>query len=170
MVGFAEAQRTKAPVPQARVMVGAGQGSTVKHHGFVDFVAQNHRMFRNARCELGPVLVGPDHSRRIVRGVHYDHFGARGHRGGKCIPMDADPLCGNFERNRYGCRTRHYHRGMVGIVGGLEQNDFVSWAAQCLNGRKDTHGGPGDHRDFMLGVVGRSVSPQLVGRNRFAQP
>ena len=170
MVCFSEAQRTKAPVPQARVMVGAGQGSTVKHHGFVDFVAQNNNTFRNASCELRPVLVGPDHSRWIVRGVHHDHFSAHGHRGGKRIPIDNDTLCGNFERNRYGYRTRHYHRGMVGIVGGLEQNDFVSRSTQGLDGRKDPHGRPGNHRDFMLGVVVRSVSPQLVGRNRFTQP
>ena len=170
MVGFSEAQRTQTSVPQARVVVGTGQRSAVEHHGFVDFVAQNHHMFRNARCELCPVLVGPHHARWIVRGVHHNHCGARGHSGGQGIPIDAGTLWGNFKRNRYGYRTRHHHRGMVGIVGGFEQNDFVSRSAQSLDGRKDPHGRPRNHSDFMLGVVGRSVSPQLVGRDRFAQP
>ena len=140
----------------------------IKHHVFIDFVADQVHIGGCQQVLQGQhVGVAPHGAAGVVRAVDQHRPGARtqGCRdAGKIGPEGT-----GRKRDPYHFPTREFNARHIGVVAGLQNNDFIARMHQGQERGQDGLGRTGGDGDLADRVVVALIQCGYFARNRFTQ-
>ena len=171
VVGFAEAaddERARRQAGKAHRAVVHGAQGGVKHHVFIDLVADEQHV---GGCQQGLQSqhfgFGPDGGAGVVRRVDDDGAGFGAERGGDLVEVRAE---GTWrERYAHDGAAGQLDVGHIAVVAGLEHDDLVARMHDAQNDGDDGLRSAGGDGDLGGRVVAAAVQGLNFGGDGFAQ-
>ena len=168
MVGFAKARNDECAFGQAWVTGGAAVPVAIKHHVFIDFVAdQVHIAWGQQGLQSQHVGVAPHGATGVVWAVDQQRPGAG--TQGCCDTGKIRPEGAGRQRNPHHGAAREFYARHIGVVAGLQNNDFIARMHQGQERGQDGLGRTGRDGDLADRVVVASVQGGNFARNGFTQ-
>ena len=161
-----EGTRRQAGKAHGAVVHGAQGG--VKHHVFVDLVAdEQHVGGRQQGLQAQHFGFGPHSGAGVVRRVDDDGAGLGAERGGDLVEVGAEGAGG--ERHAHDGAAGQLDVGHVAVVAGFKHDDFVARMHDAQNDGDDGLRRTGGDGDLGGRVVAAAVKGLNFGGDGFAQ-
>ena len=168
VIGLAERADHEGARVQLLVGQHAGMAGAVEDQVLVDLVADHMDIAAaDQRGQLVQVVTAEQRATGVVRRVDEDQAGTRGDGIGQALPVHGEVR----QRQRYvhAAATGQFHRGLVAVVAGIEDDGLVTRMDQRLHGTEDRLGGAGGDGDFAVGIALHAVAASDLGRHLLAQ-
>ncbi|MCY1366049.1 hypothetical protein D9M69_529260 [compost metagenome] len=102
-----------------------------------------------------------------MRAVEDDHAGTRTERVTHALPVDGEAR--QRQRHVHATATGQFHRRLVAVVAGIEDDHLVAGTHHGLDGTEDGFGGTGGDGHLGIGADWAAVEGRDLGRHLLAQ-
>ncbi|MNE10157.1 hypothetical protein D3C80_1028580 [compost metagenome] len=168
VVGLAERADHEGALVQLLVGQHAGVLYAVEHQVLVDLVAdQVDLALADQGGQLGQLRRGNQSAAGVVRAVEDDQAGARADRVLQPLPVDGEVR--QRQRHVHAAPAGQFHRGLVAVVAGIEDDHLVARADQRLHRAEDRLGGAGSDGHLAVHVHAAAVAAGDLRRHLLAQ-
>ncbi|MNN18118.1 hypothetical protein D3C81_1313230 [compost metagenome] len=134
----------------------------------VDLVADHIDLaLADQRGQLVEIGAVDQRAARVVRAVEEDQAGARGNGGGQALPIDTEVR--QAQRHMHAAAAGQFHRGLVAVVAGIENDGLIAGADHRLHRTEDRLGCAGSDGHFAVGADLAPVEVGNLGRHLLAQ-
>ena len=164
VVGLPEGRHHEAPGRQLGMAQHAFVALPIENNVLVNLIGEDPEAV--VLCQ-GPKAqqrrFGKDRARGVVRGI--DHHGAGSGGQHRLQRLKVDLEARGRKRQVHGRAPGHHHRGIVGVIGRIEDHHLVPRAYHRLHGAEERFRGTGGDGDFPVRIHDGAV----IGRNFLRQ-
>ena len=165
--GLAERENGEAAFPQFGVRQYRVMASVVEHYVLIDFIGKHrYRPVAYAGRKRIEILRAHHRATGVLRAVDDDQPCARAQVAPYFIPVEAK--CRRRQSDPHAASPGQTYRGLVSIIGGIENDDFVAVADNCLYRVEQRFGAATGHGNFRLRIEAACVNGLEFGCDALA--